>query len=69
MRPDPDLVLGNPDLSLSQGGVLPWQKSSGTAQYRMAILEEGLERGARPTIAGGPRKPTTGFRFQTDLNR
>src|SRR5438034_10241911 len=32
-----------PDLSLNQGGVLPWQKSSGTAQYRMAILE-GLAR-------------------------
>src|SRR5881409_2732117 len=43
LEPDPDLVLGNPDLSLNQGGVLPWQKSSGTAQYRMAILE-GLAR-------------------------
>src|SRR5439155_859621 len=40
---DPDLVLGNPDISLSQGAALPWQKSSGTAQYRMAILE-GLSR-------------------------
>src|SRR5256714_10220526 len=39
LEPDPDLVLGNPDLSLKDGGVLPWQKSSGTAQYRMAILE------------------------------
>src|SRR2546425_5706542 len=43
LEPDPELVLGNPDLSLNQGGVLPWQKSSGTAQYRMAILE-GLAR-------------------------
>ena len=43
LEPDPDLVLGNPDISLSQGAVLPWQKSSGTAQYRMAILE-GLSR-------------------------
>src|SRR3989449_6490959 len=43
LEPDPDLVLGNPDLSLSQGAVLPWQKSSGTAQYRVAILE-GLAR-------------------------
>jgi len=32
-------VLGNPDISLRDGAVLPWQKSSGTAQYRMAILE------------------------------
>ena len=43
LEPDPDLVLGNPDISLSQGAVLPWEKSSGTAQYRMAILE-GLSR-------------------------
>ena len=43
LEPDPDLVLGNPDLSLKDGGVLPWQKSSGTAQYRMSILE-GLAR-------------------------
>jgi excinuclease ABC subunit A len=43
LEPDPELVLGNPDLSLNDGAVLPWQKSSGTAQYRMAILE-GLAR-------------------------
>jgi excinuclease ABC subunit A len=43
LEPDPDLVLGNPDLSLKNGAVLPWQKSSGTAQYRVAILE-GLAR-------------------------
>lgn len=28
------------------------------------ILEEDRGRGARATIAGGPRKPATGFRFQ-----
>jgi excinuclease ABC subunit A len=43
LEPDPELVLGNPDLSLKDGAVLPWQKSSGTAQYRMSILE-GLAR-------------------------
>src|SRR3989440_1037674 len=43
LEPDPELVLGNPDISLKDGAVLPWQKSSGTAQYRMAILE-GLSR-------------------------
>ena len=39
LEPDPELVLANPDLSLKQGAVLPWQKSGGTAQYRMAIIE------------------------------
>jgi len=43
LDPDPELVLANPDLSLKQGAVLPWQKSGGTAQYRMAIIE-GLAR-------------------------
>jgi excinuclease ABC subunit A len=43
LEPDPDLVLANPDLSLAQGAVLPWQKSGGTAQYRIAIIE-GLAR-------------------------
>jgi excinuclease ABC subunit A len=43
LEPDPELVLANPDLSLKQGAVLPWQKSGGTAQYRMAIIE-GLGR-------------------------
>ena len=43
LEPDPDLILANPDLSLKQGAVLPWQKSGGTAQYRMAIIE-GLAR-------------------------
>ncbi len=43
LEPDPELVLANPDLSLKQGAVLPWQKAGGTAQYRMAIIE-GLAR-------------------------
>jgi len=43
LEPDPELVLANPDLSLKQGAVLPWQKSGGTAQYRIAIIE-GLAR-------------------------
>src|SRR5437867_547654 len=43
LEPDADLVLANPELSLKQGAVLPWQKSGGTAQYRMAIIE-GLAR-------------------------
>lgn len=43
LEPDPELVLANPDLSLKDGAVLPWQRSGGTAQYRMAILE-GLSK-------------------------
>ncbi|WCB95731.1 hypothetical protein DSM104299_04480 [Baekduia alba] len=34
-----------------------------------AIFEEGRDRGTRATVAGGPRKPTSAFRFQTDVNR
>jgi uncharacterized protein YndB with AHSA1/START domain len=34
-----------------------------------AILEEGLDRGTRPSVAGGPRKPASAFRFRPDLNR
>jgi uncharacterized protein YndB with AHSA1/START domain len=34
-----------------------------------AILEEGLDRGTRPSVAGGARKPASTFRFRPDLNR
>ena len=34
-----------------------------------SILEEGLERGTRPSVAGGPRKPASAFRFRPDVNR
>ena len=34
---------GNTERALRDGAVLPWQKSGGTAQYRMAILE-GLSK-------------------------
>jgi uncharacterized protein YndB with AHSA1/START domain len=34
-----------------------------------AILEEGLDRGTRPTVAGGARKPASAFRFRTDVNQ
>ncbi len=39
LEPDAQLIFANPDLSLRGGAVLPWQKSGGTAQYRMAVLE------------------------------
>lgn len=34
-----------------------------------AILEDGLDRGTRPSVAGGPRKPASAFRFRPDLNQ
>jgi uncharacterized protein YndB with AHSA1/START domain len=33
------------------------------------ILEEGIDRGTRPSLAGGARKPATAFRFRPDLNQ
>jgi uncharacterized protein YndB with AHSA1/START domain len=34
-----------------------------------SILEEGLDRGAKPSVAGGARKPASAFRFRPDLNQ
>src|SRR5712664_4551771 len=55
LEPDPELVLANPDLSLRDGAVLPWQKSGGTAQYRMAIIE-GLAKKYRFSLADPIKK-------------
>ncbi len=55
LEPDPELVLANPDLSLRDGAVLPWQKSGGTAQYRMAILE-GLAKRFKFSLGDPIRK-------------
>ena len=38
LEPDPDLIFANPDLSVREGAVLPWQREKSTAAYRMAIL-------------------------------
>jgi excinuclease ABC subunit A len=38
LEPDPDLILANPDLSVREGAVLPWQREKSTAAYRQAIL-------------------------------
>ena len=43
LEPDPDLILANPDLSIRQGAILPWARTSGMAQYRLAALT-GLAR-------------------------
>src|SRR6267142_2695818 len=55
LEPDPELVLANPDLSLRDGAVLPWQKSGGTAQYRMAIIE-GLAKKYKFSLSDPIRK-------------
>jgi uncharacterized protein YndB with AHSA1/START domain len=43
----------------------PWLKRKLKKSMRrlQSILEEDRDRGTRPTIAGGPRKPATGFRM------
>jgi uncharacterized protein YndB with AHSA1/START domain len=42
------------------------RRNFGKALRRLrAILEDGRERGARATVAGGPRKPASGFRFSS----
>jgi uncharacterized protein YndB with AHSA1/START domain len=50
------------DKLLESLGVRGWMKRKvGKAMRRLrSILEEDLDRGTRPTIAGGPRKPATG---------
>ena len=53
------------DRFLESLGGRPWMKRKlGKAMRRMrSILEEDYDRGTRPTIAGGPRKPATGGPF------
>jgi excinuclease ABC subunit A len=41
---DPDLVLPNPSLSLSQGAVLPWRRMVATASWFATILDAVAER-------------------------
>jgi uncharacterized protein YndB with AHSA1/START domain len=42
------------------------RRNFGKAMRRLrAILEDGRERGRRATVAGGPRKPASGFRFSS----
>jgi uncharacterized membrane protein len=43
-----------------------WMKRNQRRSLRrlQSILEEGHDRGTRPTIAGGPRKPATGSPFR-----
>jgi uncharacterized protein YndB with AHSA1/START domain len=62
-----------PSDRLAEGGPVGrmWMKrktKKGLNRLR-AIFEEGLDRGTRASVAGGPRKPASAFRFQTDVNR
>ena len=44
-----------------------FRRRNGKALRRLGlILEEGLQRGHRPTIAGGARKPASAYRFRPD---
>ncbi|QEC50021.1 hypothetical protein FSW04_22245 [Baekduia soli] len=48
-----------------------WTKRRNAKALRRlrSILEEGLDRGHRVTVAGGARKPASAYRFTSDLNR
>jgi len=54
------------DRIMESFGARAWLKRKlRKAMRRMrSILEEDRERGDRPTIAGGPRKPATGLRLE-----
>ena len=45
------------------------RKSAKGLRRLRSILEEGLDRGERVTLAGGVRKPASAYRFRPDLNR
>jgi uncharacterized protein YndB with AHSA1/START domain len=45
------------------------RKSNRALRRLRAILEDGEERGTRASVAGGARKPASGYRFRPDLNR
>ena len=45
LEPDADLILANPDLSLADGAILPWQRqSAATTQYRGVVIEALAKR-------------------------
>ena len=53
------------DRLLESFGARGWLKRKLNKSMRRlrSILEEDYDRGTRPTIAGGARKPATGFRI------
>jgi uncharacterized protein YndB with AHSA1/START domain len=54
------------DQIMESFGARRWTKRKLSRAMRRLrdILEEGRERGTRPTLAGGPRKPATGAPFR-----
>ena len=54
------------DKFLERFGARGWMKRNQRKALRrlQSILEEDYDRGTRPTIAGGPRKPATGSPFR-----
>jgi uncharacterized protein YndB with AHSA1/START domain len=62
-----------PSDRLSEGGGLGrmWMKRKNKKALKRlrAIFEEGRDRGVRASVAGGPRKPASAFRFTSDVNR
>lgn len=52
------------------GARMMLRRKNGVALRRLrSILEEGRQRGRRPTIAGGARKPASAYRFRPELTR
>lgn len=52
-------------------GARGWYKRKSAKALRRlrSILEYGEERGTRVTVAGGPRKPASAYRFRPGVNR
>ena len=59
------------DKLLEAFGARGWMKRRNAKAMRRLrnILEEGLDRGDRVTVAGGARKPASAFRYAPDTNR
>ena len=59
------------DRILESFGARAWvRRQNAVAMRRLrAILEEGRQRGRRATIAGGPRKPASTYRYEAPLQR
>jgi len=45
------------------------RKNKKSLKRLRSILEDDLDRGTRPSVAGGPRKPASAFRFRPGVNR
>lgn len=59
------------DKMMESFGASGWyrRKSAKALRRLRSILEDGEDRGVRVTVAGGPRKPASSFRFRPDLNQ